>query len=214
MGSKPWRQQELTYPHRAVIVIDDNKSQASVHAGKIIQHFGCQAASASDFNELSRLFMRAKEEHCDIAAIICDGKMPGSEGIEIYDDIRSGRLNYFGIDIENVPFLLVTGDLDLQRIGTVRDATVLPRTAWARFDDAPLKSSIGSFVARSLGMELPPVEKKPKEKIRSSVLQRMQRINEDTKTEEYLGGYQQNDDAYLRRLKLQQELSDNAKWRR
>lgn len=227
MSGKPWRAKELKFEDKAIIVIDDNKSQASVHAGKIIDHFSCQAASAADYNEFAKLLARARAEKCEIAGIICDESLPNMRGSELFEDIRSGRLNYLVKNFDQVPFMLVTGDVDLLHAvdaygGKMRDARVLCRKAWKNFDDHPETSAIGQFIAKALNVEIAPHKPNGREHINGTTLRHADRLIEDDKTKEYSTGYQSRDEAYMRELqradrellKKQASRGNEIRWER
>jgi two-component system chemotaxis response regulator CheY len=98
-----------------VLVVDDNQHMRTL-VSAVLQAFGIkavtEASNAEDAWEIIRM------QPCDI--IFCDWVMPGMNGLELTEKIRSAP------DSPNpfVPIVMLTGHTSIERVNTARDAGV------------------------------------------------------------------------------------------
>jgi hypothetical protein len=203
---KSWTNIFLKYPKKAFIVIDDNKAQASAHAGQIIKHYSCQAASVSNETELQEILIKARKEDCEIVGVITDQAME-TTGTELIYNFRKGKYNAFYHDNTTtekpIPrFLLITGDAQLGADG-LSDISVLPKAAWRKTRNKD--SAIGAFIRSALGDTPSEKEMQKAEQetsgLRDDARQASELINLYNGADPY--GYHANDSSHLKMLKKQ-----------
>ena len=80
-----------------VLVIDDEPIPREV-LQMILEEEGCQVISAADGEQALELFFEKKDE---IQAVVCDFRMPGLNGAEVFNRLRAVR--------PSIPFVFCSG---------------------------------------------------------------------------------------------------------
>ena len=158
MSRKPWQEQPLRFPKKAIIVMDNQASRAALCAGLIIQTFSCQAARAANERDFIRILREAQREECEIVGIITDDGME-IRGSDLIDAFDGGHYSQYyqkpkDPDASTTAYLIITGDQDLNYKGEagIRKTLVFHLGAWKTFINDPSGLAVGILICSWLGI--------------------------------------------------------------